>query len=272
MAHFDWYAATVPAYPRVIADTLASQLPGVNGLTSGRGRHGYHNATCLVSHSGDTLATVLHGGSNPEPHVVASGSNAGPVSDILREHWPDDHRVSRLDSAEDLIGDFPTIMAKCLVVADTHRVKGLLMKPTDLDDGSTFYLGAPTSSVRMRHYEKTKQLRSQAADPDSVPDDLNRLEVQWRPIKEARYTAAKLTPGEVWGVAAFTRQIASEVLLRDPNRVQVRPRLLTTDERRDRALARQYGTHIRGIYRRAGSDAEALGTYILGLIGVGDDA
>jgi hypothetical protein len=271
MAKWDWYAATLPEYPRVVADALATELPGANGLVSGRGRHGYTHSANVVDDAGDMLATVLHGGPNNDPHVVSTGDNATAVAQILRKHWPDTHRVSRVDSCEDIHGDFGSTLVRVRAIADVFRVKGLLYAPDDPEDGSTYYLGATTSAVRFRLYEKGKQLRSQLADPATYRLDHLRLETQWRPPKPARQTASTLTPGEVWGVSAYTREIAATVLLGGPERIHTTARLRTTVERRNAALTRQYGSHLRDMLRAAGSP-EAFGVNLAVMLGVIDDA
>lgn len=271
MARLDWYQATIDEYPRVIADAIADELPGVSSLSHGRGRQNYHHSTAAVSASGDVLATVLHGGPNGSPNVVASGEQADAFAAIIRRHWPEAHRVSRLDSAEDVHGDFASAVALCRSIGAARKVKGQMIAPDDPADGATYYLGSPSSSIRFRLYEKGKQLRLSAADPTSIRPDWLRFETQYRPVRDAKVLAASLTAAQVWGVSPWTIKIAQEGFAAAPDRLIVQPRLHTTFERRDRALRRQFGPHIHEHVRRCGHDPEAFMAAMLRVIGVGSD-
>lgn len=271
MARLDWYQATIDDYPRVVTDAIADELPGVSCLSHGRGRQNYHHSTTVIAASGDTLATVLHGGPNGAPNAFASGEQADAFAAIIRRHWPDAHRVSRLDSAEDVHGDFNAAVALCRSIGGSSRVKGQMIAPDDPADGATYYLGAPTSAVRFRLYEKGKQLRMSAADPSTIRPDWLRFETQFRPIRDAKHTAAGLTAAQVWGVSPWTIKIAQEGFAAAPDRVIVQPRLLTTFDRRDRALRRQFGAHIEDHMRRCGRDPEAFMAAMCQVLGVGSD-
>lgn len=240
MPHFDWYQATVEAHPRELAEALM-ELPGAVEMVAGRGRQNYHNSMRITTADGDTLATVLHGGPNGAPNALASGEHAAGFADLIRRLWPEAHRVTRLDSAEDVRADFRPMHAACRAIAAAQGVKGESIVPDDLGDGSTYYMGARSSATRLRCYEKGKQLAPLALDPATCPDDWVRLEVQWKPIREARVTAATLTAGEVWGVSAWTRAVASQLLASNPDRIVVRPRLRTSYEARILAMQTQYG-------------------------------
>lgn len=271
MAVLDWYQATIDEFPRVVTDAIADELPGVCSLAHGRGRQNYHHAATLLDHAGDVLATVLHGGPNGAPNATATGSNAEAFAAILRRHWPSAHRVTRLDSAEDLHGDFKAAVAVSRAIGVSNRVKGQLIAPDDPADGATYYLGSPSSAVRFRLYEKGKQMRSLAADPSLIRPDWLRFETQFRPIRDAKQLAASLTAGQVWGVSAWTLRIAREGFGAAPEPLIVRPRLMTSFERRNLAMRRQYGQHIAEHMRLCGHDPEAFMAAMRSAIGVGSD-
>jgi hypothetical protein len=258
MAHFDWYQATVDAPPRVLAEALM-ELPGAVEMVAGRGRQNYHHSMAITSVDGDTLATVLHGGLNGAPNAYGSGEQAEAFAAIIRQHWPEAHRVTRVDSAEDVRTDFRPMHAACRAIAAAQGVKGESIVPDDLGDGSTYYMGARSSATRLRCYEKGKQLAPLAVDAATCPIDWVRLEVQWKPVRDARLTAASLSPGEVWGVSAWTRAVASQLLATNPDRVVVRPRLRTTYEARLAACMTQYGALFDDIHRREGGSWARVG-------------
>lgn len=258
MAHFDWYQATIQEYPRVVADALMT-ISHAAAMTHGRGRHNYHESASILDSSGETIATMLHGGPNGSPNVTGSGDNAEAVAATIRKYWPE-HRVTRIDACEDIRGDFSSYHEKCRAIARDHRIKAHTHAPDDLGDGSTYYIGSKSSATTFRCYEKGKQLRSLAADPESVPLDWLRLETQHRPVRDAKETAASLTADQVWGVSAWTHRIARDLLGNGCSRLTVRPRLLTTFERRSIAADRQYGALFAEIAAKYGG-WEAVGPY-----------
>lgn len=252
MAHFDWYQATIDEFPQVLTEALM-EMPGATELVAGRGRQNYHHAMSVVSPDGDILATVLHGGPNGAPNARGTGENAEAFAAIIRQHWPQAHRVTRLDSAEDVRADFPAMHAACREIAARHRIKGHSRIPDAAADGSTYYMGAESSPTRFRCYEKGKQVASSAVNPAEVPQDWVRLETQWRPIREARETAATLSAGEVWGVSNWTQHIARQLLDANPTRFISQTRLKTSYEARYAAMLHQYGGLIGEMHVRLGS-------------------
>lgn len=258
MAHFDWYQATIPEYPRVVADALMT-LPQASSIRQGKGRHNYHESATVLDGEGEVLATMLHGGPNGSPNVTGSGDNAEAVAATIRKHWPE-HRVTRVDACEDIRGDFPTLHEQCRRIARDHRVKGHTQAPDDLGDGSTYYIGSKSSATTFRCYEKGKQLRHLAADPETIPLDWVRLETQFRPVRDAKDLAASLTADQVWGVSRWTLRIARDLLANGCSRLTVRPRLLTSFERRSIAADRQYGALFAEIAAKFGG-WEAVGPY-----------
>ena len=228
MPRFDWYQATIDDYPRVIADALMT-LPGAHDLQHGRGRLNYRESSVVVGIDGHPLATILHGGLNGAPNAFASGENAVAFSETIRRTWPEAHRVTRLDSCEDVRMPFQAAHSACQAIAAELGVKGKTDAPDDPEDGATYYMGAPSSRARIRCYEKGKQLRAQGhedADPLIV-----RFELQLRPNDvQAKRQAASIAPGEAWGATALARRVA-RVFDHAPERVTLRHRLQSTSLR-----------------------------------------
>jgi hypothetical protein len=250
MAKIDWYQSTIDDYPRVIADALM-QLPDAHDLEHGRGRLNYRESSRIVSSDGHTLATILHGGHNGAPNALASGDHAQAFASIIRSTWPDAHRVTRLDSAEDVRMPFAEAHEACQAISAELRVKGSSIVPDDPQDGATYYMGAPSSRARIRCYEKGKQLRSEGdeeADPDVI-----RFELQLRPNDlHAKLQAASLGPDEAWGATALARRVAG-VFGHQADRVVLRQRLAATYDRTHAAMLTQYGGHLAQMFARHGS-------------------
>lgn len=247
MPAFDWYQATLPAEVPDVLEALSSVSYDAAEVVHGRGHHGYAHETRLEGSQG-TIARVWHGGTHHRPHVVLSGEMAHAGAQVIREHWPD-HKVTRTDSAEDWSDPvFDRIQQAMLEVAQLARVKvdtrgdHLLTK-----QGRTVYLGAPSSAVRVRLYDKAAELRSKfSSDPirlAEVPEHLVRFEAQVRPAGDAaRRAFATIKPEEVMGAAGWLRDVWSKVTGLDAAPVQARKLWRQSDD--DRAwshMLAQYG-------------------------------
>ena len=258
MPHCDWYQATIDEYPQTVGDALLRELPGAIGFEAGRGRQNYHASMRVHDADGETLATILHGGPNGAPNAWASGDRAEAFSAVLRKCFPNVHRVTRFDSAEDVYGDYPTIRDRCRALAAPAGVSGYEIAAHGDEKGSTDYLGAKTSRVQHRCYEKGKQVAPLAQDPSSVPLNWVRLEVQWRPTKTARDPAAVVSADQVWGVSPWVQAIRREVIGAQVERLRSRPKMLSDDDICHAALIRQYGPYMSRLRIKEGSDAAFL--------------
>lgn len=257
-ARFDWYACTVNASVDDLRDALQLHLGGVAHPLA-KGLNGYHHGELIKNAAGDVLATLLHGGNGGLPHAFASGDRAPAFSELVRRLWPDRHRVSRMDAALDFDnGDstFADLLAFCHSIADGERVDGDIRRrvarvTTDQRGdwhheihGRTFYLGSYKSRILVRLYEKGIQLRDEAeklgrARPD-VSDNLVRLEVQVRPVKDAKSLAASCEPADAFGYSEWSRELFRRVMGSELQRVDIQERRLPDHERRMLWMCKQY--------------------------------
>jgi hypothetical protein len=256
VARFDWYQATVPVPLGDLVERLFDLDTGVK-ITHAKGHQGYAHTAVLVGESG-TVARVMHGGTHTHPHAMLSGEMAQPGAELIRFAFPD-HSVTRADACEDFgdEGAFDRIQPHLLDVARAHRVKvGTAGDHLLTMDGRTVYLGAPTSAVRLRLYDKAAEMRSRlAADPvrlGAVPQHLTRLEAQVRPqTRESRRQFATIEPMEVMGSSAWLRALWSLVAGLELNPVQVGKGYRQSDDQRAYSyLLAQYG----GLLQRMAAD------------------
>lgn len=243
---FDWYQATVHATPEALIAELLANLPENVMRGDGKGFNSYARRADLFDPEGELFACVMHGGVNPHPNVKSTSDHAPALAGVLRERWPD-HRVSRLDVAVDYRGEgaFEDTVRLMSEVGRSHRMKGEKIIPDDLDDGSTYYLGSRASALRVRCYEKGKELFKKTGDPVWRNFfDWTRVELQVRPEKSFKVAAARMQPEEFWGCAQWTRDLASGVLDLNPEAVTMKPTRIADHERAMRALTAQYGPTI----------------------------
>lgn len=251
---FDWYQATVHATPEALIAELMANLPTGVERVNGKGFNSFASRADLHQ-EGEIFATVMHGGVNPHPNVKSTSDHAPALAAVLRHRWPD-HRVSRLDVAVDGRGDglFDEVVRLMSAVGRSHRMKGEKIIPDDLDDGSTYYLGSRSSPLRVRCYEKGKQLFKETGDPVWRNFfDWTRIELQVRPEKGFKSLAATLEPADFWGCAQWTRDLASGVLDLKPEAVTMKPTRIADHERAMRALTAQYGNTILRHVEKLGS-------------------
>jgi hypothetical protein len=259
-ARFDWYATTITERPQRLIQVLCARLHGV--AVECKPQNGYGEAVQILSGK-RVLATVYHGGKFAWPHAFASSDETDAFVAVVRDVWPDDHSVTRMDCAldyDDGPGTFDSLLKLCTDLADGKRVDGDNRKRagkirvrnvgdwTFKRDGRTLYLGSTKSAVMIRLYEKGIQLRQQAelygVPRDDISLDLVRLEVQVRPDKGAKRIAARAEPRGAFGYSEWTRELLRRLDGVDVERVHIRERRLSDHERAFRWMVKQYRQHI----------------------------
>lgn len=250
MAAFDWYQGTVRTDPDELIGAVLELDPHAE-LSHAKGLQGYAHRT-LIRANGDSLGEVWHGGTHAYPHAQFTSEAAIAGSQLLRDRF--DHTVSRVDAREDF-GDadaFDKLMPSLLRAASKHRVQvdtrgdHLLRK-----EARTVYLGAPSSAVRCRQYDKAAQLRAEFANEPAklleVPAHLTRLEVQVRPQSgPIRKTLTELNPLEIMGSSQWMRDIWRDISGLELECVQVtKPWRASDDDRAWQYLLGAFGPLLR---------------------------
>lgn len=238
---FDAYSATTTEARR--DDLLNLLWTRGDEVRAGRGFHRFGERFAVVDPSGDEVGAVSSGGSHGERLLIeVKGERTPAVVEAIRGRYG--HRCTRLDSCVDFErpGAFEELLAPVLAVKDEFDIfgepRGDWTKP---ELGRTMYLGAPSSAVRFRLYEKGKQPQLRHLRRF----DLVRAELEVRPKKEARDVFAAVSPSDAWGASRWTRALAGELLgqMLDP----VPPGTVWKPTKRDQALrwlVRQYGAHL----------------------------
>lgn len=258
MVRFDAYTATTAALrPSAAIELLASMERG-DEVVGMRGFHTFAERASIRDHSGGEVGSVSWGGRQGERVMVeVKGERTPAVVEQLRAAG--DHRCTRVDSCADFErpGAWEQLLEPVLAVKAQHRLFGERRGDWEFPElGRTQMLGAPSSTVQARLYEKGKQPEYRHLERF----DLVRLELQVRPKKEAKTEYARLSAWEVWGASKWTRQLAADVLQRHLDAHP--PGTVRKDSKRDQALrwmAKQYGAHLVSL-------AEDLGGWeVLGL-------
>lgn len=243
---FDAYTATVRGVPYGDLAAVAHRvsLPS-DRMRHGHGYHGFENKLALRGEDGAEWFGLLWGGDRHRDLVMAEckGERTPEFVAALRETFPN-HRCTRTDSASDhdAPGLWDIILPIALRVKRDYKLRGERRGDWDYpEDGRTLYLGAPSSAVRVRIYEKGKE-------PDyrhlKRPDWV-RVECQVRPERDAKDIYARASATDVWGASPFTRELAARILALEVKALP--PYAARRLNERDRALAfmcQQYGAHL----------------------------
>lgn len=239
----------------LVGDTLGCELEPARGM------NGYERQMVLTR-AHETLARVMYGGPNGWPNVITSGAQTDEVAPILLAF--ERAEVTRMDSAADFVqpGGFDRVRAELVALHERSGVSKYEIESTRNGVRSrTFYLGAPSSRVRLRLYEKGQMERQMGHEAD---EDWFRMEVQIRPTGDARATASTLDASEAWGFSRWTRDLASIVMQLDIPQVVMQLRREPDFMRALRHLQVQYGPTLTQALENEGS-WEAVGR-LLGFV------
>ena len=254
LTRFDAYTATTRAV------TFDKLFPLVwhpsDKVRNGKGHHGFEFRTSFVGLDGSENGSVSWGGSHGDLVMLeAKGERTPEVVDRLRANY--EHRCTRVDSCHDVeeVGAFDKLLKPCIQVKKDYKLKG--SKAGDWEDfpedGRTLYIGANTSPIKLRLYEKGHQPEYRHLErPDWV-----RIELQVRPDKDAKDVYSRADSLEVWGASAWTRELAGLVLSADLAPLPAGTVYKLSDqERAIQFMCKQYGTHLLSLKNDLGSWSE----------------
>lgn len=217
MPKFDWYQASVGKGVDDLIESACLAFPD-HDFRADRGIAQYDNCVAFFAPRALSRTFEINFGGNQDapPNVKATGSDAHAVAEWLRRDHPV-HRVTRMDSQCDMWG----LGLADQVFEDMDRVHAATrrLKRSDYgfnspENGRTYYLGSPSSRLRVRGYEKGLEQGLGAFTPHC---SWFRLELQVRPPKAADgLRAASLSALSAWGMSEWSRDLFWSTLQRDP--------------------------------------------------------
>lgn len=254
MVRFDAYTATTrAAKPEDVLGLLVESTGGLrNTFREGQGFHSFGKRISMHDETGDQVGAIQYGGRQGDRVMLeVKGSCTPMVVEALRARW--EHRCTRVDACADFErpGAFESILDAVMDVKHRHDLIGERRGDWEKPElGRTQYLGSPKSPVRARLYEKGKQPEYRHLGRF----DLVRLEVQVRPVKDAKDHFSTISAREVWGASKWTRELAAAALDEQIERhaagtVWKRPDL----ERRLSWIAQQAGPTLLELVQELGS-------------------
>lgn len=269
MSHFDWYSGSYRGDHSVIVRAVVANLDAY-GKGVRKGFHGFEKSlrleadrglACQVQWGGD-----LHG---DLVHVAFSGWRSGEGAVLLRDVVPE-HRVSRVDVAEDVCGpgSYSQLQRLSARVARAHNLKRSRIVPDNPIAGRTVYLGARTSPVFVRIYEKGKQVLGELekgtlqVDPALLGVDLQghpietwaRCEIEVKPKAHAREALARYEPEQFWGCSDWSARLYRDLAGVEVPRIRVGSVWQADDlSRTVRSMLKQYGPTLEKLCVQLGS-------------------
>lgn len=203
---WDWTATTHDApedeRPALVRSALEA-LGGVHTLP-GKGLQGWSRSLASFDCDGYALGTVYFGGRD-DVHVVATSSAADVVrSDVLGAA---PGKTSRVDTRVDTLVPFEDLERVLEDAADTYGslITRVESSKRGVSQGRTVYLGAPSSAIRVRLYEKHLE------SPGQYVDGTNRVEVQLRPPSAMKGEVSRWSRVETFCASKVTAHLAVEL-------------------------------------------------------------
>lgn len=252
---WDWTATTHPVSDGVVDDLLTAM--GAQAAEHGKGLQGWSQSIKAYDAGGYSLGSVYFGGGRDDVHVVATSSAADPVRAAVVRMG--EVRTARVDTRVDTLLPFEDLVSLCRSAAGQKaRLTYVASEQEGQSLGRTLYVGAPTSAVRVRVYEKWLE------SPGQYVEGTNRVEVQLRPPSRAKVMVSGWTAAETFCASELTRRLAGllgEQIARPGTLQKTRgtPDLEQTME----AMGRQYGPGVARWLRHSGGDVGTVLDYLI---------
>lgn len=200
---WDWSATTHDGRDGIVNDLLGAL--GAEVALPGKGLQGWSQSVKAYDAGGYLLGSVYFGGGRDDVHVLSTSSAA---------HWArpavvgmDRARTARVDTRVDTLLPFEELAGVCSAAAASYgsRITRMESSERGVSLGRTVYLGAPSSAVRVRIYEKWLE------SPGQYVEGTNRVEVQLRPASKVKERVSSWTSAETFCASRVTRDLAQRL-------------------------------------------------------------
>lgn len=251
---WDWSATTHEGSERVVDELL--QALGAEVVTVGRGLQGWSQSLIAHDRGGYKVGAVYFGGGRKDVHVVSTSQQADEARRAVVGIG--EARTARVDTRVDTVAPFEDLRALC------ESAAGMKARTTYMEShqygksvGRTLYVGAPSSAVRVRVYEKWLE------SPGQYAEGTNRVEVQLRPPSRAKEMVSTWTPAETFCASQLTRRLAGElgVEVAEPGSLQ-KARATPDLEQTLKAMGTQYGKAVERWLTLSGGDIGKVLDYL----------
>jgi len=262
---WDWTATTHDGRDDDEVRGLVRKALGALGgahVLPGKGLQGWARSLSSYDCDGFALGSVYFGGSRTDVHVQATSAAADAVRGDVLSEVPG--KTSRVDTRVDSLVPFEDLEAILEQAGETYGsvVGRVEYKKRGESLGRTVYLGAPSSAIRVRLYEKWLE------SPGQYVDGTNRVEVQLRPPSKVKAAVSGWSRAETFCASRVTRDLAQRLGTDLAPVASLHVSRGTPDlERSLAAMGDQYGPSVRRWLELSGGD---LGR-VLDRLGLSDD-
>jgi hypothetical protein len=253
---WDWTATTHEGYEGVVDDLL--QAVGAEVVTLGKGLQGWSQSAVAHDAGGYKVGAVYFGGGRPDVHVLSTSHQAHDARSAVVGIGQ--AKTARVDTRVDTLVPFDDLRGLCRSVAGQKaQITYVESEQHGESLGRTVYVGAPSSSVRVRLYEKWLE------SPGLYLEGTNRVEVQLRPPSRAKESVSSWSPSETFCASQLTRRLAHELGTEVANPGTLQKARETPDlERTLEWMGHQYGPGVRRWLEVSGGDLGKVLDYLEG--------
>ena len=252
---WDWSATTHASRDGVVGDLMGSLEARV--AVPGRGLQGWSQSVKAYDAEGYLRGSVYFGGRD-DVHVVSTSAAADGARRSVVRRDPE-ARTSRVDTRVDTLVPFEDLRGVCEAVAGQKaRVTTMESHQGGESLGRTIYVGAPTSAVRVRVYEKWLE------SPGQYLEGTNRVEVQLRPPSRSKHAVTSWSTAETFCASELTRRLASELGtdVARPGTLQ-KARATPDLERTLASMGEQYGPSVERWLAVSGGNVDTVLEHLL---------
>lgn len=252
---WDWSATTHDRRDGVVGDLLRAL--GARVAVPGKGLQGWSQSVQGFDSEGFLLGSVYFGSARDDVHVISTSGAADRSRQAVV--GLDRARTSRVDTRVDTLVPFEDLRGVC------ERVAGMKARITYMESsqggestGRTLYVGAPSSAVRVRVYEKWLE------SPGQYAEGTNRVEVQLRPPSRAKEMVSGWRPAETFCASELTRRLARELggEVARPGSLE-KHRGTPNLEQTLRAMGEQYGPAVERWLAVSGGDLDKVLAHLM---------
>lgn len=251
-AAWDWTATTHPAEDLELVLLSVAADRGVPG----KGLHGWPIGLDLFDKRGDRVAKIFTGGGTETIHVLATSGVADSVRESVTKR---PCKTARVDTCVDSLVKYEDLVSSVLEVAGPQTKITVFESFKGSEQlGRTVYVGAPTSAVRLRIYEKHLE------SPGLFEPGTNRIEVQLRPPSRSKEAVSTWDRWATFGASKLSRRVG-EVLGQkiEPAGSLEKKRGTPTLEESLEAMGKQYGPSVERFLALSGGDLDTVLGHLL---------
>jgi Replication initiation factor len=252
---WDWTATTHEGRAGVVDDLLRAMDAKI--ALPGKGIQGWSQSADGYDADGFLLGRVYFGGGRDDVHVLSTSEWADQTRP--RVVGMDRARTARVDTRVDTLLSFEELAGELAAAADSYgsRLTWVESSERGRSLGRTLYLGAPSSAVRVRVYEKWLE------SPDQYVEGTNRVEVQLRPASKVKERVSSWSPAETFCASRVTRDLAQRLGDQLAPKMTLHVKRDTPDlERTLRVMGEQYGNAVEKWLRVSGGDVGRVVDYL----------